>query len=229
MRALLERDFERFRGGLPQRLRRARSRGVSHRPDRPLPRLHPAASRSARAPASSRSIRNNWRPTAPRASRSSCSRRSSPRTRSGRAPWSAWAIHETRMKVERVRSGSGLEGWTVTWKGRGWDRSFDDYLALVRTAGDLTRSGAMVAVPSAKYHLPQLDEAFREDEYRHTTERLADAWGGDVAGAGEGLLADPRRRRARGRARADPSLAAGGARADPSGRRRRRRCGSPSS
>src|SRR5688500_20252823 len=31
----------------------------------------------------------------------------------------AWAIHETRMKVERVRSASGLAGWTVTWQGRG--------------------------------------------------------------------------------------------------------------
>jgi hypothetical protein len=91
----------------------------------------------------------------------------------------AWAIHETRMRVEKVRSGSGLEGWTVTWKGRGWDRSFEDYLELVRTAGELTRSGAMVAVPSAKYHLPRMDEEFREAEYRHTTERLATAWGGD--------------------------------------------------
>jgi len=39
----------------------------------------------------------------------------------------AWAIHESKMKVERRGA-----GWTVTWKGRGWDRSFDDYLALVR-------------------------------------------------------------------------------------------------
>lgn len=92
----------------------------------------------------------------------------------------AWAVHETRMKVERVRSASGLEGWTVTWKGRGWDRAFEDYLELVRAAGELTRSGAMIAVPSAKYHLPRVDEEFREGEYRHTTERLAQAWGGDV-------------------------------------------------
>jgi len=91
----------------------------------------------------------------------------------------AWAIHETRMRVEKVHSGSGLDGWTVTWKGRGWDRSFDDYLELVSAAGDMTRSGGMVAVPSAKYHLPRMDEEFREAEYRHTTERLARAWGGD--------------------------------------------------
>jgi len=97
----------------------------------------------------------------------------------GARAMSAWAIHETRMRVEKVHSGSGLDGWTVTWKGRGWDRSFDDYLELVRTAGDMTRSGAMVAVPSAKYHLPRMDQAFRESEYDHTTERLAVAWGGE--------------------------------------------------
>ncbi len=98
----------------------------------------------------------------------------------GERAMAAWAIHETRMRVERRRSQTGREGWTVTWKGRGWDRSFDDYLALVRSAGDLTRSGEMVAVPSVKYHLPRLDEPFRSAEYRHTTERIAAAWGSDT-------------------------------------------------
>ena len=90
----------------------------------------------------------------------------------------AWAVHETRMRVERRRAADGREGWTVSWKGRGWDRPFADYLALVRTAADLTRGGGMLAVPSVKYHLPRLDEPFRTAEYRYTTERLAEAWGG---------------------------------------------------
>jgi hypothetical protein len=89
----------------------------------------------------------------------------------------AWAVHETRMKVERRRSVSDREGWTVTWKGRGWDRSFDEYLVLVRAAGDLTRGGNILVVPSVKYHLPRLDQAFRSEEYRNTTERLSSAWG----------------------------------------------------
>src|SRR5205823_3999316 len=42
----------------------------------------------------------------------------------------AWAIHETRMRVEPRAAADGRPGWTVTWKGRGWDRSFDEYLAL---------------------------------------------------------------------------------------------------
>jgi hypothetical protein len=89
----------------------------------------------------------------------------------------AWAVHETRMRVERRPAADHREGWTVTWKGRGWDRPFEDYLALVRTAADLTRGG-MLAVPSVKYHLPRLDEPFRTAEYRYTTGRLAEAWGG---------------------------------------------------
>jgi hypothetical protein len=81
------------------------------------------------------------------------------------------------MTVEQRRSIAGQDGWTVTWKGRGWDRSFEDYLALVRTGRDLIRAGRLLAVPSVKYHLPRLDEPFREDEYRFTTAQLARAWG----------------------------------------------------
>jgi hypothetical protein len=95
---------------------------------------------------------------------------------SGMRTMGAWAIHETRMKVEPRRSTGGREGWTVTWKGRGWDRTFDEYLDLVRTGADLTHSGAMVVVPSVKYHLPRLGEPFRTLEYRNTTEQLARAW-----------------------------------------------------
>src|SRR5438552_10308425 len=88
----------------------------------------------------------------------------------------AWAIHETKMKVEQRRAASGADGWTVTWKGRGWDRSFDEYLALVRAGRDLTRAGRLLAVPSVKYHLPRLDEPFRDSEYAYTTRALATAW-----------------------------------------------------
>src|SRR5205807_1338382 len=53
----------------------------------------------------------------------------------------AWAIHETRMRVERRAAADGRPGWTVTWKGRGWDRTLDEYVALVRAGRDLTRAG----------------------------------------------------------------------------------------
>jgi hypothetical protein len=90
----------------------------------------------------------------------------------GAQSMAAWAIHESKMKVERRG-----DSWTVTWKGRGWDRSFDDYLALVRAGWDLTRGGQLLAVPSVKYHLPRLDEPFRDEEYAFTTRALANAWG----------------------------------------------------
>ncbi len=94
----------------------------------------------------------------------------------GARTMAAWAIHVTKMKVERRPADAGRAGWTVTWKGRGWDRTFTDYLSLVRTGRDLTRAGRLLAVPSVKYHLPRLAEPFRENEYRHTTVQLADAW-----------------------------------------------------
>lgn len=84
----------------------------------------------------------------------------------------AWAVPETKMKVERRG-----KGWTVTWRGRGWDRSFDEYLALVRAGRDLTRGGHLLVVPSVKYHLPRLDEPFKDAEYAFTTRALAAAWG----------------------------------------------------
>jgi hypothetical protein len=98
----------------------------------------------------------------------------------GNRSMGAWAVHETKMRVERRPAADGRDGWTVTWKGRGWDRPFEEYLDLVRLASDLTRSGELLVVPSVKYHLPRLDEPFREAEYRHTTGRLARAWGADT-------------------------------------------------
>jgi hypothetical protein len=90
----------------------------------------------------------------------------------------AWATHETRMRVERRTAPDGRPGWTVTWKGRGWDRPLDEYLSLVRAARQLSdaRDGVF-AVPSIKAHLPQIDEPFREAEYAHTLGALAAAWG----------------------------------------------------
>ena len=95
----------------------------------------------------------------------------------GARSMAAWAIHETKMTVERRGAADGRSGWTVTWKGRGWDRSLEDYLGLVRAGRDVTRGGGPLVVPSVKYHLPRLAEPFRDAEYRYTTAQLAAAWG----------------------------------------------------
>jgi hypothetical protein len=95
----------------------------------------------------------------------------------GTQAMSGWAIHETHMTVERRAASDGRQGWTVTWKGRGWDRSFDDYLQLLRRAKEIERVSGTLMIPSVKYHLPRLNEDFRDDEYRYTTRALGRAWG----------------------------------------------------
>ena len=179
MRAQLARDFDRFRGGLPADL--AGHVRETYRIDLSARYLgysipHPIGKGSGQLSLNLEQLEND------RAAGLAfvVLKTVIAEDAAGVRAMDAWAIHESRMKVERVRSASGLEGWTVTWKGRGWDRSFEDYLDLVRAAGELTRSGAILAVPSVKYHLPRLDEDFREAEYRHTTRSLARAWGGEL-------------------------------------------------
>src|SRR5262249_60949780 len=72
----------------------------------------------------------------------------------GRQSMAEWAIPETRMRVERIRSGAE-EGWTVTWKGRGWSESFKEYCAFVRQAAQIAAGAGVVAATSAKFHLPR--------------------------------------------------------------------------
>jgi len=90
---------------------------------------------------------------------------------------SPWAIRESRMDVERITSAAGESGWTVTWKGRGWWQSFDDYLRLIRTSRELAADRGTLIIPSCKYHLPPPGESqWRTAEYAWTTDRLLDAW-----------------------------------------------------
>ncbi len=102
---------------------------------------------------------------------------------SGRRTMEPWAVHESAMDVERITSQRGREGWTVTWKGRGWDRSLGDYLALYREALAIGQRAGMPVAASVKCHLPRAAEPFAEDEYRHTLGRLA-------AVAGEGMIVE---------------------------------------
>jgi hypothetical protein len=94
----------------------------------------------------------------------------------GEQSMSAWAVRESRMVAERITGQSGESGWTVSWKGRGWWQSFDEYLALIRDACRVS-GGKSLIVPSCKYHLPnQADEPWRSSEYRFTTSRILDVW-----------------------------------------------------
>jgi dihydroorotate dehydrogenase len=100
------------------------------------------------------------------------------RDAAGRQSMSAWAIREARMLVEPIISPTtGARGWTVTWKGRGWWQSFDEYLELVRAGASIGRRRGLLVIPSVKYHLPAApDERWREEEYVETTRDLIAAY-----------------------------------------------------
>jgi len=88
-----------------------------------------------------------------------------------------WAVQESRMVAEPILGRSGESGWTISWKGRGWWRSFEDYLELVRQARSLAAGSGTLIVPSCKYHLPLPEEpAWNESEYEYTTQHLLQAW-----------------------------------------------------
>lgn len=90
----------------------------------------------------------------------------------------AWAIKEARMVAEPIVGRSGETGWTISWKGRGWWQSFDEYLQLVRDAREIARGAGALIVPSCKYHLPRPGEPeWKRSEYDYTTRRLLQAWG----------------------------------------------------
>jgi len=99
---------------------------------------------------------------------------------SGRRTMEPWAVRASAMRVEPIVSASGRTGWTVTWKGRGWDQSFDAYLDLYRAALRIgARAGIPVAV-SIKCHLPPEGEPFAEGEYANTVSRLAAVGGPEL-------------------------------------------------
>jgi hypothetical protein len=95
----------------------------------------------------------------------------------GAQSMSEWAIEETRMMVERITGAGGAEGWTVSWKGRGWYDTFEKYLEFFSEALTAGQTVGMPVVPSCKYHLPRLGEGeWKVGEYEHTTRRLLEVW-----------------------------------------------------
>lgn len=89
----------------------------------------------------------------------------------------AWAIPITRMKVERIKGQDETEGWTVTWVGRGWYKSFEAYLRFFDEALSIGAEYGMLIVPSIKAHLPSHpDEEWRVGEYDFTVGELLKVW-----------------------------------------------------
>lgn len=96
---------------------------------------------------------------------------------SGEQSMREWAIPETRMQVERIRGRSGKDGWTVTWIGRGWFKTFEAYRRLFDEALSFGGTSGMLIAPSVKYHLPTPEEdSWKEGEYAFTTKKLLEIW-----------------------------------------------------
>jgi hypothetical protein len=96
---------------------------------------------------------------------------------SGEQSMREWAIPETRMTVEPIRGRRGEEGWTVTWKGRGWFDTFEAYGEFFGQALSVGQASDMLVVPSVKYHLPGIQEtSWKQEEYSFTTCRLLKTW-----------------------------------------------------
>jgi len=97
--------------------------------------------------------------------------------RAGRQSMHEWAIPETHMAVERICGRSGVEGWTVTWKGRGWYDTFEAYCDFFDRSLAAAQQAGMLVVPSVKYHLPTPEEnSWKKEEYEFTTAALLDRW-----------------------------------------------------
>ncbi len=105
---------------------------------------------------------------------------------SGDRAMAAWTVPDTKMQIESRTSFRGERGWTVTWTGRGWHGTLDDYLEFFGKVLQTTRGSAMLVIPSVKYHLPLAHEQFRRPEYEHTTGRLLEIW--TKAGHDDALL-----------------------------------------
>lgn len=118
----------------------------------------------------------------------------------------AWKIKAPRMEVEKITSQNGEEGYTVTWKGRGWEKTLEEYLEFLEESLALAKNYPII--PSCKYHLPPLGEEYKVDEYIYTTQKIYQSWrkyreeelvlekdfsatlaGTDLAGAKEQVLA----------------------------------------
>lgn len=87
-----------------------------------------------------------------------------------------WKIRFPKMVVEEIVSKRGEKGYTVTWKGKGWDKDFEDYLELVNQSFNVYKETNMPVIPSVQYHLPNGEENFKESEYEFTTKSLEEIW-----------------------------------------------------
>lgn len=99
----------------------------------------------------------------------------------GNSSMDAWKINEPKMIIEEIPSKRGEKGYTVTWKGRGWHKSFEDYLQFMNQSLYLGKENNVPIIPSCKFNLPSSkDESFNELEYDYTIKKLLEVWENNI-------------------------------------------------
>jgi dihydroorotate dehydrogenase len=95
----------------------------------------------------------------------------------GNSSMKDWKINEPKMVIEEIRSQRGELGYTTTWKGRGWHKSFEEYLELMEKSLLLSKESSVPVIPSCKFNLPQSQEQkFNNEEYCYTMEKFSKVW-----------------------------------------------------
>lgn len=94
----------------------------------------------------------------------------------GKQTMEDWALPYSRMVLEKIKGASGRIGWTVTWKGRGWAKTFEEYLELLSKGLEVGKKSGMLVVPSSIFHLPEIGEDWRIKEYEYTLQKFFEVW-----------------------------------------------------
>ena len=94
----------------------------------------------------------------------------------GNSAMKEWKIDKPQMQVDKIISKSGKEGWSVSWDGRGWSRSFEEYLEFYKGAYALGNAKNIPIAASCQFHMPEKGEEFNEEEYHYTGERFSETF-----------------------------------------------------
>lgn len=97
--------------------------------------------------------------------------------RSGNSSMEAWKVDAPKMVVEEIVSREGEKGYTVTWKGRGWHKSFEEYLDFMKQSLSMSKASGVPVIPSCKFNLPHsVEDGFNDDEYIYTLNKFEKVW-----------------------------------------------------
>lgn len=84
-------------------------------------------------------------------------------TETGEVGIDEWQKSAPEMMLEPREARDGRTGWTISWKGRGWDRGFDAYVEFYRES--LRRNPGYLVIPSLMVDVTSPERAKRQAAY----------------------------------------------------------------